>query len=82
MKLQDMYPAVLTMVLLGILIGVGLTVLGNLSTSSGLTDTGGDAINDTITAISGFVTWFTIIVVIIAAAIIIGLVIKSFSGGR
>lgn len=82
MKLQDMYPAVLTLVLVAILLGVGLTVLGNLSTSTGITTQASTAINDSITAIDDFVPWFTVLVVIIAAAIIIGMVIRSFSGSR
>ena len=82
MKLQDMYPAVLTLVLVAILIGVGLTVLSNLEASSGVTDDAGRAINSSITAIDDFVPWFTVMVVIIAAAIIIGMVIRSFSGTR
>lgn len=80
MKLQDMYPAVLTFILVAILIGVGVTVLGNLSTSTGISSTGSAAINDSVTAIDDFVGWFAILVVIIAAAIIIGMVLKSFSG--
>ena len=82
MKLQDMYPAVLTLVLVSILLGVGLTVLGNLATSTGITSDASSAINDSITAIDDFVPWFAVLVVIIAAAIIIGMVIRSFSGGR
>jgi len=82
MKLQDLYPAVLTLVLVAILIGVGLTVLSNLESSSGMTDDAGRAINSSIEAIDDFVPWFTVIVVIIAAAIIIGMVIRSFSGSR
>ena len=39
-------------------------------------------INSSITAIDDFVPWFTVLVVIIAAAIIIGMVIRSFSGSR
>lgn len=80
MKLQDMYPSVLTLVLIAILIGVGLTVLGNLTTSSSITAAGSGAINQSITAIGGFSSWFSIIVVVLVAAIIIGLVIHSFSG--
>jgi type II secretory pathway component PulF len=80
MNLQDMYPAVLTLVLVSILIGVGLTVLSNLGNSSGISATANTSIQSSITAISGFTTWFTIIVIIIAAAIIIGMVIRSFRG--
>jgi len=82
MKLQDMYPAVLTLVLVSILLGVGLTVLGNLSTAGGISPAASTAVNSSITAIDDFVPWFTVIVVIIAAAIIIGMVIRSFSGSR
>lgn len=81
MKLGDMYPAVLTLVLVSILLGVGLTVLGNLATSTGITPEASLAINNSILAIDDFVPWFTVLVVIIAAAIIIGMVIRSFSGG-
>jgi len=82
MELGGLYPAILTLVLAGILLGVGLTVLSQLSTSTGISAPASTAINTSITAIGGFATWFTIIVVIIAAAIIIGLVIRSFSGGK
>jgi len=82
MQLGDMYPAVLTLVLIAILIGVGLTVLGNLSTADGISSTASGHINTSIDSIGGFVTWFAVIVVMIAAAIIIGIVMKSFSGGR
>jgi len=80
MKLQDMYPAVLTLVLVAVLIGVGLTILGNLSTSSGISTDASTKVNESVTAIGNFVTWFSIIIVVIAAGIIIGIVIKSFSG--
>jgi len=78
MTLGDMYPAILTLVLIGILIGVGLTVLTKLGeTTSG---TAGTKVNATATAIGDFVTWMTIIVVVLAASVIITLVIRSFSG--
>ena len=82
MGIGDLYPAILALVLAGILLGVGLTVLGQLSTSTGISAPASDAINTSITAIGGFASWMTIIVVIVAAAIIIGLVIRSFSGGK
>lgn len=80
MSLQDMYPAVLTFVLVAILIGVGLTVLGNLSSATGISAEASAKVNESVTAIGGFVGWFAILVVIIAAAIIIGMVLKSFGG--
>lgn len=160
MKLQDIYPAVLTFLLVAVLIGVGLTVMANMSREVRITTTATDdqfaadnsscvavgtyidtatatfenlssdavlsscftwntagarlgscvtlntgscslayngktlnttytygaataaqtQLDSSITAVGGFVTWFSILVVIIAAAIIIGIVIRSFSG--
>lgn len=80
MDLKDMYPAVLSLVLIAILIGVGLTVLTNLGNSTSITTAGNTSIQTSITAIGGFANWFAIIVVVLVAAIIIGLVIRSFSG--
>ena len=82
MGIGDLYPAILSLVLAGILLGVGLTVLSNLATSTGMSAPAAAAINTSITAIGGFSTWMTVIVVIVAASIIIGLVIHSFSGGK
>jgi len=81
MRLGDMYPAVLTLVLIGIILGVGLTVLGNLASNTGLTNAAAVAVNSTIGAVDDFPTWLGIIVIVIAAAIIIGLVTGSFGGG-
>lgn len=80
MNLQDMYPAVLTLVLVAILLGVGLTVLGGLKTGGAMTAAANTSLDTSITAIGGFGSWFSIIVVVLVAAIIIGLVIHSFSG--
>lgn len=80
MNVNMIFPAVLSLVLIGIVIGVGLTVLGNLASNSGLTTAAATGVNTTITAVSGFTTWLGIIVLVIAAAIIIGLVVKGFGG--
>lgn len=159
-KIQDMYPAVLTFLLITVLIGVGVTVLANMSTTVRTTATATDdqftalttscvavgtyidtssasfenqsaqtiptncftwdatgsragtcvtlentasclyvnntavnttytyglasdaqaALDSSVTSIDDFVGWFAILVVIIVAAIIIGLVLRSFSG--
>lgn len=82
MKLGDMYGVVLTLVLVGLLLGIGMLVLQNFQDASGVTGTdAATAINDTQTAVATLAsTWLPIIVVIIAAAIILGLVIRSFRG--
>jgi type II secretory pathway component PulF len=78
MDIGGLYPMILTLVLVGVLLGVGLTVLAKLGET--LTGTAGTKVNDTITAIGGFTTWLTIIVIVIAASVIISLVLKSFTG--
>lgn len=80
MNIQDMYPAVLSIVLIAILIGVGLTVLANMKTAGTMTAAANTSLDTAITALGGFPNWFGIIIVVIVAAIIIGLVIHSFGG--
>lgn len=80
MRLQDMYPAVLTLVLIGIVLGVGLYVLD--SVEDNLTGEANTAVNTTIAGLGDFADWIAIIVVVIAAAIVLGVVLSSFGGGR
>ena len=66
---------------LGIMFGVGLAVLTDVSDQ--MTD-GSDAeqaVQDTINAISEFTGWFGLIVLVVVAAIIIRLVTNGFGGG-
>ena len=77
MVLGDMYPAVLTIVLIGIVLGIGLYVLSQVESNIA----GGSAeINTTITGLGGLASWIAVIVVVIAAAIVLGIVISSFGG--
>lgn len=80
MSLGDMYPAVLTIVLIGVLLGVGLVILGTLQTNSAITAVtpAVTAINATVVGLGTFASWIGIIVLVIAAAIVIGLVVNSF----
>jgi type II secretory pathway component PulF len=79
LALGDMYPAVLTIVLVGIILGIGLFVLAEVEPNVG----GGQAstaINTTVTGLGGLASWIAVIVVVIAAAIVLGVVISSFGG--
>lgn len=78
MQLGDMYPAVLTLVLIGIVIGVGVIVLDQFGSTAGIGSQAATAINGTRDAVDDFVTWLPVIIIIIAAAIILGLVMRSF----
>jgi len=78
LSLGDMYPAVLTIVLIGIVLGIGLYVLAQIETNI----TGGStAINTTITGLGGLASWIAVIVVVLAAAIVLGVVLSSFGRG-
>jgi type II secretory pathway component PulF len=75
LSLGDMYPAVLTIVLIGIVLGIGLYVLAEVEENiSG----GSEEINTTITGLGGLASWIAVIVVVIAAAVVLGIVISSF----
>lgn len=78
MSIGDMYPAVLTIVLVGIVLGVGLYVLSVFATQISADATAQGAVNTTIAGLATFADWIAIIVVVIAAAIVLGVVLSSF----
>jgi len=81
MEIGDLYSFVLTLVLIGMILGVGLLVLGKFSTTSGITGKASQGINDTIDAITPIAsTWLPLIVTVVVLAIILTLVIRSFVG--
>ena len=80
MALGDMYPAVLTIVLIGIILGIGLYVLSQVNDN--IDDDGATAaLNDTIDGLGDFAGWIAVIVVVLAAAIVLGIVLRSFGTG-
>ena len=78
MTIGDMYPAVLTIVLVGIVLGVGLYVLSTFASNISSDLVAQAAVNTTIAGLDDFATWIAIIVVVIAAAIVLGVVLSSF----
>ena len=79
MGLGDMYGVVMLFVMVGILVGIGTYVVAQVQAKLTANSTAYNASGNAITALYDFSTWFAIIVVVIAAAIIIGLVVRSFS---
>jgi len=80
LTLGDIYPAVLTIVLVGIVLGIDLYILAEVNDE--ITDTDAStALNETISGLGGFAGWIGIIVVVIAAAIVLGIVLSSFGRG-
>ena len=59
---------------------IGLYVLD--SVENNLTGEANTAVNTTIAGLGDFADWIAIIVVVIAAAIVLGVVLSSFGGGN
>jgi len=81
MTLGDIYPAVLTLVLIGIVLGIGIYILASISSELSSDVTAAAAVNTTMTGLADFAGWIAIIVVVIAAAIVLGIVLSSFGQG-
>lgn len=77
MTLGDVYPAVLTIVLIGIVLGLGLYILSSVDDKISDAEAS-DAINKTVVGLGDFADWIAIIVIVIAAAIVLGIVFSSF----
>lgn len=83
MEIGDLYQLVLVLVLVGMILGVGVLTLGKFGATSGITDDASDAINDTIDALTPIATdWLPLIVTVAVLAIILVLVLRSFSMRR
>jgi NADH:ubiquinone oxidoreductase subunit 3 (subunit A) len=80
MELGGILPAVMTLIFVTIVIGVGLVILGQFGTTTGVRGTASEAaINSSITAIATIPNnWMTIIVLIVVFSIIIALLVGAF----
>jgi len=82
MELKDLYSVVLLIVLIGVILGIGMTLLANLMTNTSLSAGAVAAINATSIALGTIGTsWMSLIVLIVVFAIIIGLIVRYFMGG-
>ena len=81
MDVSDLYQFVLLLVLIGMIIGVGIIVLDNFASSTGVTAKASTAINSTRDAITPIATtWLPLVVTVVVLAIILKLVVGSFAG--
>lgn len=81
--LADMSSIAIVLMVTGIVIGIGVYVLATMgSTLSSTSAAASTIVNDTSTAVGSFADWLPIIVVISAAAIILGIIGLAFSFGR
>ena len=81
LSMQNLGSVVTVFVVVGLLLGVGLYVLQNFYDK--LTSTSQSAIstNETIWALGTFSSWFSIIITVVAAAVILGIVFRAFGRG-
>lgn len=80
MDISQLYSFVLTLVLVGMILGVGVLVLDRFQ-ASGMTTAAGTALNDSRDAIGDIASdWMGIIALVGAIAVIIFLVIRGFMG--
>jgi len=83
MEIGQLYQFVLLIVLVGMILGVGILVIDKFAATSGLTGATTSALNSTRDAMAPIATtWLPLIVTIASLAIIMTLVIRSFSGGQ
>jgi len=79
MDVSALYTFVLTLVLVGMVLGVGLLVLGKFANTAGIGADASTALNNTVDAVAEIPsTWLGLIVTITVLAIILTLVIRSF----
>ena len=81
--LSDLPQVALTFLLVGVFFSVALVILASLASNTSITasNSAGTAVNNTIKAVSEVPNnWLLLIAVIIAAAIVIGIVVSSLGG--
>ena len=82
MGIGDLYPIILTIAVVAILLGVVMYVLDEFADQMTSNSSAENATEDIIEDFVDFVPWIGIILLVVAAAIILGVVISSFAGKR
>jgi type II secretory pathway component PulF len=80
--LQNVYPIVMGLVVIGVLLGIGLLILSKFQGSMTAGTNESLAVGETVTALRTVSqTWLPIIVIVSIASLILFLVIRGFGGG-
>jgi len=82
MSIGDLYPVILTIAVVAILLAVVMYVLDEFGDQMTTDSAAANATDDIIDDFVSFVPWIGIILLVIAAAIVLGVVISSFAGKR
>jgi hypothetical protein len=81
MEVGGLYNFVLMIAMIGILLGVVLTIVGQLSTSTGIKGTTAQlSLNQTVSAMSPMATtWMPLVTTVAVLGIVLTIVLNSFS---
>lgn len=79
-SLQDLAPLAIAFVVIAIVLGIGGTILTDIQNSSGATenDTAWNSTGSGITALGTLSAWLPTIAIIVAAAVVVGIVVMYF----
>ena len=77
-NLNSIFGAVVTLSVTVMVLGIALTILGKLGSTTGISYTAGQAVNSSITQLDDFVEWIGIIVIAIAGGVVFTLVLQAF----
>jgi type II secretory pathway component PulF len=82
-NINQLFPAVLAIVLVGVLLGAGLMILSSFQAAAGTSTSAANATGSVITAMATLAsTWLPIIVVVVAAGIVLAILLGAFGGKR
>jgi len=82
LSIGDIYPVILVIATVAILLAVVLFVLTSFAEQMTNGSTAQNATKDIVNDFVEFVPWIGIILLVVAAAIVLGVVISSFAGKR
>ena len=79
-QIGDMLPLGITLVVLGIALSLGLTVLADFQTD--MTGDAQEGVNDSITGLKKFTSYLPTIALVVVVSVVIGIVVKYLAGNR
>ena len=82
MGIGDIYPVVLTIAIVAILIAIVMFILDEFGDQMNPNSSAQNATDDIIDDFVDFIPWIGIILLIVAAAIVIGILVRHLGGGQ